>query len=312
MEPNFKTEPITKSDGGFSPSFNKKKKFQLNKKNIVIFGGLGIAAILLVMMLFKKPQQQQQAGGTMITGEDGMPTNSADVQAQLQSFEDIIGSQVQSELGNFNAQLESNNASLLSEFTGILTTTTQSYEDKLNEYQSKFDVLDQSNTELKTTYAEQLAKQKIEADAALKKAQSDAKKELDSFKKQDAEVDDKRYKALQKDIAKAEAAARKAREESQKAIANINKKPAPTKKPAAAKKTTPAKKPATNKKPVTKGLNVNTSIVDNLKSQGKDSSFAARKKLAAASGIKNYRGTAAQNTALLKKQKAAAAKKKVK
>lgn len=312
MEPNFKTEPITKSDGGFSPSFNKKKKFQLNKKNIVIFGGLGIAAILLVMTLFKKPQQQQQAGGTLLTGDDGMPTNSADVQAQLQSFEDIIGSQVQSELGNFNAQLESNNASLLSEFTGILTTTTQSYEDKLNDYQSKFDALDQSNSELKTTYAEQLAKQKLEADAALKKAQSDAKKELDSFKKQDAEIDDKRYKALQKDIAKAEAAARKAREESQKAIANINKKPAPVKKPTPTKKPVPTKKPATNKKPVAKGLNVNTSIVDNLKSQGKDSSFAARKKLAAASGIKNYRGTAAQNTALLKKQKAAVAKKKVK
>lgn len=312
MEPNFKTEPIAKSDGGFSPSFNKKKKFQLNKKNIIIFGGLGIAAILLVSTLFKKPQQQQQAGDTLLTGDDGMPTNSADVQAQLQSFEDIIGSQVQSELGNFNAQLESNNSSLLSEFTGILTTTTQSYEDKLNDYQSKFDALDQSNSELKTTYAEQLAKQKLEAEAALKKAQADAKKELDSFKKKDAEIDDKRYQALQKDIAKAEAAAKKAQQESQKAIANINKKPTPVKKPTPAKKPVPAKKPTTNKKPVTKGLNVNTSIVDNLKSQGKDSSFAARKKLAAASGIKNYKGTAAQNTALLNKQKAAAAKKKVK
>jgi hypothetical protein len=42
------------------------------------------------------------------------------------------------------------------------------------------------------------------------------------------------------------------------------------------------------------------SIVDALKSQGKDSSYAARKKMAEAAGIKNYTGTAAQNTALLK------------
>ena len=41
------------------------------------------------------------------------------------------------------------------------------------------------------------------------------------------------------------------------------------------------------------------SIVDYLKSQGKDSSYAARKKLAMESGIADYSGTAAQNTALL-------------
>lgn len=42
-----------------------------------------------------------------------------------------------------------------------------------------------------------------------------------------------------------------------------------------------------------------TSIVDYLKSQGKDSSYAARKQLAAQAGITNYSGTAAQNMNLL-------------
>lgn len=42
------------------------------------------------------------------------------------------------------------------------------------------------------------------------------------------------------------------------------------------------------------------SIVDYLKGQGKDSSYAARKKLAEEQGISNYTGTAAQNTTLLK------------
>lgn len=44
-----------------------------------------------------------------------------------------------------------------------------------------------------------------------------------------------------------------------------------------------------------------SSIVDYLKSIGQDSSFANRKKLAAANGISNYTGTASQNTQLLNK-----------
>ncbi|WP_212949424.1 DUF3597 family protein [Siminovitchia terrae] len=43
------------------------------------------------------------------------------------------------------------------------------------------------------------------------------------------------------------------------------------------------------------------SIVDYLKSINVDSSFANRKKLAAKQGIKDYTGTALQNTQLLKK-----------
>lgn len=46
-------------------------------------------------------------------------------------------------------------------------------------------------------------------------------------------------------------------------------------------------------------LNTKTSIVDALKAQGQDSSFSARKELAAQNGIKNYTGTAAQNQKLL-------------
>lgn len=49
------------------------------------------------------------------------------------------------------------------------------------------------------------------------------------------------------------------------------------------------------------GTYTGTSIVDYLKSIGQDSSFANRKKLAAANGISNYTGTASQNTQLLNK-----------
>jgi hypothetical protein len=47
-------------------------------------------------------------------------------------------------------------------------------------------------------------------------------------------------------------------------------------------------------------LNTDTSIVDYLKSQNKDSSYSARKELASTMGITNYSGTASQNTQMLK------------
>lgn len=46
-------------------------------------------------------------------------------------------------------------------------------------------------------------------------------------------------------------------------------------------------------------LNVDTSVVDYLKSSGKDSSFSARTSLAAEAGIKDYTGSAEQNVSLL-------------
>lgn len=61
----------------------------------------------------------------------------------------------------------------------------------------------------------------------------------------------------------------------------------------------PSNKPAS--KP--KGDQKTNSIVDYLKSIGEASSFANRKKLASKYGIKNYRGTATQNSQLLKKMR---------
>ena len=55
-------------------------------------------------------------------------------------------------------------------------------------------------------------------------------------------------------------------------------------------------------------LNVKTSIVDYLKSQGQDSSYNARKKLASQFGITNYTGSAGQNTQLLSALQSQAAK----
>lgn len=79
-------------------------------------------------------------------------------------------------------------------------------------------------------------------------------------------------------------------------------------KPKATAKTTPkttTKKNNTIKKTSYKG----NSIVDGLKSVGVNSSYDNRKKIAQANGIKNYTGTAKQNTELLNKLKKGTLKK---
>ena len=80
---------------------------------------------------------------------------------------------------------------------------------------------------------------------------------------------------------------------------NSIKKVVSTAKPKTTAKTTPKTSSKTIKKTNYNG----SSIVDGLKSVGVNSSYANRKKLAQANGIKNYTGTAKQNTELLNKLK---------
>ena len=84
----------------------------------------------------------------------------------------------------------------------------------------------------------------------------------------------------------------------------IKKAVAPAK-PKATAKTKPKTKSNTIKKTNYKG----SSIVDGLKSVGVNSSYDNRKKIAQANGIKNYTGTAKQNTELLNKLKKGTLKK---
>ena len=86
---------------------------------------------------------------------------------------------------------------------------------------------------------------------------------------------------------------------------NKIKKAVSTAKPKATAKTTPKTKSKTIKKTTYKG----NSIVDGLKSVGVNSSYDNRKKIAQANGIKNYTGTAKQNTELLNKLKKGTLKK---
>ena len=90
----------------------------------------------------------------------------------------------------------------------------------------------------------------------------------------------------------------------EKAVSTTTKSNATSTKAATStKKTTSTTSPSTYNYTTKKGLNTNTSIVDALKATGADSSMAARKEIAAANGIKNYKSTAAQNTKMLNMMK---------
>ena len=88
----------------------------------------------------------------------------------------------------------------------------------------------------------------------------------------------------------------------------IKKAVAPAK-PKATAKTTPKTATKKNNKTIKKTSYKGDSIVDGLKSVGVNSSYDNRKKIAQANGIKNYTGTAKQNTELLNKLKKGTLKK---
>lgn len=79
-----------------------------------------------------------------------------------------------------------------------------------------------------------------------------------------------------------------------------------TKKPAATSKKRAAASRNNNK---SSQYNVDTSVVDFLKSIGEDSSYAARKRRASEMGLNDYTGTAEQNTAMLRSLKSSPTKK---
>ena len=88
----------------------------------------------------------------------------------------------------------------------------------------------------------------------------------------------------------------------------IKKAVAPAK-PKATAKTSPKTATKKNNKTIKKTSYKGDSIVDGLKSVGVNSSYDNRKKIAQANGIKNYTGTAKQNTELLNKLKKGTLKK---
>lgn len=279
-------------DGGGSSSLPiKKKKFKLNKRNIIIVGGLGIVAFFFIMALTRKSESvgEPVAGGSI----EDMTSNTADVAAQLQNYNDNMNSALQSQISQLESAVNQNNNDVLNTFTGVLGETAKGYEEKLSEYNEKFNSLQSSNKESMDAITQRLVDQEAKAAKELEAAKKKAAADLAAYKKEDTAASKKAAEAAQKKIDAANKKAAEAKAAAQKALNKTVAKP----------------KATTTKKTSTSGLNTKTSVVDFLKSQGKDSSFTARKTIAAKQGIKNYTGTAAQNTKMLANLKKPAAKK---
>lgn len=301
---------LNKDGGNPSSPAGGKKKLKLNKKMIILYGSLAIAAFVLISTLFKRPAAtSQEAGGVMPdelpSGGGGMPSNSVDVAAQLQNFQSQMQTEVSNQFAAYSKEIQGSNNNLISDVTGMMGDLANNYNSQLAAQTEKFSSLQAANMEQMSYITEGLLSKQQETEGLLFAVQESAASQLAAYMKKDqdqAAQMKKSYDTQIKSLQSSAAAAKKAADEAMKKLNTAPKATVAAKKPAATtvkKAATPAKKPAA----APKKLNTSTSIVDYLKSTGKSSSLASRKQLASKHGIKNYTGTAAQNVALLKKVK---------
>ncbi|MFE1506519.1 hypothetical protein ACFW63_28750, partial [Streptomyces albidoflavus] len=115
-------EQVGHESGGHSPG---KKKFQLNKKNIVIIGSVAIGVFLLVSLVTRgRPAEEEQyVTSEALEGDylDGNPMNSSLVQAQLQNNQSLIEGSVDTALNNFANELGQNQESFKSDVIDTIT-----------------------------------------------------------------------------------------------------------------------------------------------------------------------------------------------
>lgn len=280
--------------GGQTPSL-PKKKFKLTKKNIVIFGGIGIGLFFLVMALSRRSEGGEQS----LSYDDGGPSNLADVAAQLQNYNDNMNAANSSLMSQLESDVAQNNADVLNTLTGVVGEATKDYQEKLDAYNEKFAALESSNKESMDAITQKLVEEQERSAKELAAAKKAAADDLAKYKKEDTEAAKKAAEAAQKKIDAANKKAEEASKAAKKALEKSTVKKAPTKPKAPSKSIGKATSSSVGKAVNKSNLNTKTSVVDYLKASGKNSSFDAREKIAAKQGIKNYKGTAAQNIQML-------------
>lgn len=119
------------------------KKFKLNRKNVLIIGGVGIAVFLLVAAVSRgRGETQQVVTSEALEGDyvDGNPMNSSMVQAQLQNHQGIVENDVETALNNFANELGANQQEFRDSVTDIITDMgkeNKAYSDKVKSDISK-------------------------------------------------------------------------------------------------------------------------------------------------------------------------------
>lgn len=252
-----------------TPGSGGGKKKDNKKVMLLAVGGI----IVVVLVLMRRPAASNPDAPTAYVADSyeqfGQPNGGID---RGMSGEEVDGRVTQA-LNSAMAALESDNNSMMN---GYFQTTNDYLKDRDAEYLETMTKLANQNKK----YNDDL----IARDKATKAA-ADAQKKLDA--KQQAEL-----KKQQDALKKLQDAAKKG-------------KTTPPKKPSTPVKTVPKPAPKPAPKVATVKINYSgNSVVDALKKVGINSTMTNRAEIAAGNGIKNYTGTAKQNTQLLNKAKA--------
>lgn len=100
----------------------------INKKTVIIVGGAFVALFVLFNVLRRKPYTEESSA-PIVVADKGMPTNSADVQAQLQNFASMTEDYV-------NQSVNQAMQSMASEQTGFaqeVFAQNQQFQQQLNQ-----------------------------------------------------------------------------------------------------------------------------------------------------------------------------------
>lgn len=252
-----------------TPGSGGGKKKDNKKVMLLAVGGI----IVVVLVLMRRPAASNPDAPTAYVADSyeqfGQPNGGID---RGMSGEEVDGRVTQA-LNSAMAALESDNNSMMN---GYFQTTNDYLKDRDAEYLETMTKLANEN---KKYNDDLIARDKAD------KAAAEAQKKLDA--KQDAELKKQRE------------ANKKLQDQIKKDAKNTTTKKPETKK-TETKKTETKKTTASNVKINYSG----NSIVDGLKKAGINSTMTNRAEIAAGNGIKNYTGTAKQNTQLLNKAKA--------
>lgn len=275
-----------------------KKK---NKKMMIFLIVGGIIVLLLVLM-----RRQQPASSDAPTTEV-MADNYDQLGEMFQNNTGLIQSQVdgqiQNALATMQAQLQSQSQSMDATLKQTIAGLEAQNTGQLNDYFGQLNgyLTERDNDAMEVIKDLQEANEKLLGDLGAS---------IEADKKQQEAIDAATKTATDatkaaKDAEKRAAEAKKAADAAAKKAAEAakSKMSAPVKSTPPPVKTTP--KP-TQPKSTVKTVDTDyrgNSLVDALKREGLNSSMSSRDAIAEKNGIKNYSGTAAQNTQLLNRMK---------
>lgn len=243
------------------------------KKPVIIFGIVGAVAALAYMFM-----RRNRSGSAPIVIDQAVPqTGSAPVgsgSSDAQLYNDVYGlvKQVQEQtLSTVESMIEQSNRNMYDVFSADLENVIENTNVTLTGYQTAIKTENEFLKNLITESMSEVTKKFVDLSGDV----SDLTSQINT--------------ALVSNVSAP------APKEPEKTVT------APTQSttPAPAKVTTPAPAKVTTPAPAKSSSYTGPSIVDYLKSIGKDSSYSARAQLAKELGISDYRGTAAQNTQML-------------